>query len=102
MHEAKFFKCYLWIVFYMNLKIFFVAIFIFLTNGCGLYSVKDYGSFDKGEGTICVNMEPAQQILCEEDEQRLQIGLGADEDCNHPYEYERKRCKNEKEIQKKL
>ena len=34
-------------------------------------------------------MEPAQEVKCKEREKKLIISLGADNNCNHPYEYEK-------------
>ena len=70
-------------------------------NGCSIYSEEDYGEAEKYKiESSCVNMEPAQEVKCREREQTLIISLGADENCNHPYEYERNKCKNEKVKQK--
>jgi hypothetical protein len=88
----------------MNLKFTLIfSIFIFtLANGCSSYRVEDYG--DSGvskKESLCINMEPAQEIKCKEREQSLLIGLGADKNCNHPYEYEKNRCKSAQAKQKK-
>ena len=65
-------------------------------SACSAYSTEDYGAADsRAEKTTCINMEPAQEMKCREKEESLLIGLGADKNCNHPYEYERNRCKHE-------
>lgn len=82
--------------------IYFTVIFILL-SGCSAYSEQDYGEADIGQkDSLCVNMEPAQKAQCQENEEKLVISLGADKNCNHPYEYEKNRCKHEKLKQKKL
>jgi hypothetical protein len=43
----------------------------------------------------------AQEMICKERESSLLISLGADKNCNHPYEYEKNRCKSEQAKQKK-
>ena len=89
----------------MNFKvnvISLIAIFISL-NGCSSYSDEDYGEPGVGKKeSLCVNMEPAQEEKCKERERKLVVSLGADKNCNHPYEYEKNRCKHEQENQKKL
>lgn len=82
----------------MNLKIklIFSSLLIVLASGCTTYSTEDYAESDATKKkSLCVNMEPAQEMKCKEQEDSLYIGLGADENCNHPYEYERNRCKSE-------
>lgn len=82
--------------------IYLVVIFVLL-NGCTTYSEEDYGEPDiRKNESLCVNMEPAHELICKEREKKLVISLGADKNCNHPYEYEKNRCKNEKIKQKKL
>jgi hypothetical protein len=72
-------------------------------SGCSTYSEEDYGEAEANKReSSCVNMEPAQEAKCKEREQTLIISLGADENCNHPYEYERNKCKNAKVKKKKL
>ena len=72
-------------------------------NGCSTYSEEDLGEAETNKrDSLCVNMEPAQEAKCKEREQTLIISLGADKNCNHPYEYEKNKCKNEKVKQKKL
>jgi hypothetical protein len=46
-------------------------------------------------------MDPTQEMKCKEREKSLLIGFGADKNCNHPYEYEKNRCKREQAKQKK-
>jgi len=46
-------------------------------------------------------MDPAQEMKCKEREEALLIGLGADKNCNHPYDYEKNRCKSEQERDQK-
>ena len=83
-------------------KLIFSSVTLMLVNGCSTYSVEDYGSADASQKkSTCVNMEPAQEMKCKEREESLLIGLGADNNCNHPYEYERNRCKGEQAKQKK-
>lgn len=82
----------------MNLKFRLILSTVILTlaNGCSTYSVEDYESSGASQKkSSCVNMEPAQEMKCKEREESLLIGLGADKICNHPYEYERNRCKSE-------
>lgn len=89
----------------MNLKfkLIFSAVIIILANGCSTYSIEDYGEPGiKKKEFSCVNMEPAQEMKCKEREESLLIGLGADENCNHPYEYERNRCKSEQAKKQKV
>jgi hypothetical protein len=82
----------------MNLKFTLIlsSMIIVLANACSSYSTEDYGEsgVNKKE-SLCVNMEPAQEMKCKEREKSLIIGLGADKNCNHPYEYEKNRCKSE-------
>ena len=88
----------------MNLKfkLIFSAVILILTNGCSTYSEEDYGDSDvSNKESICINMEPSQEMKCKERENSLQIGLGADKNCNHLYEYEKNRCKREQENQQK-
>ncbi|MCW8834051.1 MAG: hypothetical protein OQK09_16785 [Colwellia sp.] len=86
----------------LKLKLIFSAIALILTNGCTSYSAEDYGDPDVSKKeSSCINMEPAQEMKCKEREQSLLIGLGADKDCNHPYDYERNRCKSAQAKQKK-
>ncbi len=89
----------------MNLKfkLIFSSVILILANGCSTYSVEDYESSDASQKkSSCVNMEPAQEMKCKESEESLLIGLGADKNCNHPYEYERNRCKSEQAKLKKV
>ena len=82
----------------MNLqfKLIISALISILANGCSSYSTEDYGEAGVSrKAASCVNMEPAQEMKCKEREESLLIGLGADENCNHPYEYEKNRCKSE-------
>ena len=82
----------------MNLqfKLTLSTLIIILTNGCSSYGTEDYGEPGVSRKvSSCVNMEPAQEMKCKEREESLLIGLGADENCNHPYEYERNRCRSE-------
>lgn len=89
----------------MNFKVNvipFIIVFMSL-YGCSSYSDEDYGEAGVGEKeSLCVNMEPAQEEQCKERERKLVVSLGADKNCNHPYEYEKNRCKHEQENQKKL
>jgi len=88
----------------MNLKfkLIFSVVILILANGCSSYSEDDYeNSNAKNKISSCINMEPAQEMKCKEREESLLIGLGADKNCNHPYEYERNRCKNEQAKQNK-
>ena len=88
----------------MNSKfnILYLVIALVVMNGCSIYSEDDYGEAETNKiESSCINMEPAQEAKCKEREQTLIISLGADENCNHPYEYERNKCKNEKIKQKK-
>lgn len=81
----------------MNIKInlVFSTLMIFLGNGCSVYSADDYGEVgERQRESSCINMEPAQEMKCKENEKSLIIGLGADKNCNHPYEYEKNRCKS--------
>lgn len=74
-----------------------------LTIGCSTYSEDDYGQTgEKAQQTSCKNMEPAQEMKCREMEEKLVLGVGADENCNHPYEYVRNKCMKEKAKNKKL
>ncbi|WP_286266972.1 hypothetical protein [Thalassotalea atypica] len=86
----------------LKLKLILSAMMLVLTCGCSTYSTSDYGTTDviKKE-SLCVNMEPAQEMKCKEKEESLLIGLGADGNCNHPYEYEKNRCKSEQAKQRK-
>ena len=71
-------------------------------TACSSYSEDDYGKASTTEReSLCVNMEPAQEEKCKEREQNLVISIGADKNCNHPYEYERNRCRNDKAKQEK-
>jgi hypothetical protein len=82
----------------MNLqfKLIISALISILANGCSSYSTEDYGEAGVSrKAASCVNMEPAHEMKCKEREESLLIGLGADENCNHPYEYEKNRCKSE-------
>ena len=64
--------------------------------GCSAYSSDDYADSKAAKKeSLCVNMEPAQEMKCKEQEKQLQIGLGADKNCNHLYDYERNRCLSE-------
>jgi len=85
----------------LKLKLIFSTLVLILTSGCSSYSVEDYAdpNVSKKE-SLCVNMEPAQEMKCKERENSLLIGLGADKNCNHPYEYEKNRCKKEQAKQK--
>lgn len=88
----------------MNLKfeLIFSAVILILINGCSTYSEEDYGDADVSKKeSLCINMDPSQEMKCKESENSLQIGLGADKNCNHPYEYEKNRCKREQENQQK-
>jgi hypothetical protein len=88
----------------MNLKFSFIfsTMIIILANGCSVYSEEDYGgSADSNKTSSCINMEPAQEMKCKEEEESLIIGFGADKNCNHPYEYEKNRCKKEQVKQEK-
>jgi len=88
----------------MNLKfrLIFSAVILILTSGCSTYSAEDYGDPNVSKKkSLCINMEPAQEMKCKEGENGLLIGLGADKNCNHPYEYEKNRCKSEQVKQKK-
>jgi hypothetical protein len=70
--------------------------------GCSTYSKEDYGNpAVSNKESSCINMEPAQEMKCKEREKSLIIGLGADKNCNHPYEYEKNRCKSEQKKQQK-
>jgi len=86
----------------LKLKLIYSAVILILANGCSTYSVEDYGVPDVSKKeSLCINMEPAQEMKCKEREKSLLIGLGADKNCNHPYEYEKNRCKSEQAKQKK-
>lgn len=88
----------------MNLRLKFIltTVILIFTNGCSTYSADDYGDPDVSNNeSLCINMEPAQEIKCKERENSLLIGLGADKNCNHPYEYEKNRCKRVQSRQKK-
>jgi len=89
----------------MKLKfnvIYLATTFVFL-SGCSTYNKEDFGEVDvRKRESSCVNMDPAQEAKCKEREQTLVLSLGADKNCNHPYEYERNKCKNAKAKQKKL
>lgn len=86
----------------LNLKLIFSVVILILTTGCSTYSTEDYGDPEvSNKESLCKNMEPAQEMKCKERENSLLIGLGADKNCNHPYEYEKNRCKNEQAKQKK-
>lgn len=86
----------------LKLKLIFSTVIIILINGCSTYSTEDYGDPDVGKKeSLCINMEPAQEMKCKETENNLLIELGADENCNHSYEYEKNRCKSEQAKQKK-
>ena len=81
----------------------YLLVSLILLTGCSSYSEKDYGDANSGEKeSLCVNMEPAQELLCKEKEDSLIISLGADKNCNHPYEYEKNKCKNAQIKQQKL
>jgi hypothetical protein len=84
------------------LKLILSPVILALASGCSTYSTEDYGDADVSKKeSLCLNMEPAQEMKCKEREESLLIGLGADKNCNHPYEYERNRCKSEQAKQKK-
>jgi len=87
----------------MNLKLkFILPTVLMMVTGCSTYSEKDYADPNLNENkSLCINMEPSQEIKCKERENSLQIGLGADKNCNHPYEYEKNRCKREQAEQNK-
>jgi len=90
----------------MNLKfkLIFSTMVLILANGCSTYSKEDYGNpAVSNKESSCINMEPAQEMKCKEREKSLIIGLGADKNCNHPYEYEyeKNRCKSEQKKQQK-
>ena len=89
---------------YMNLKLKlkFIAVILILTSGCSTYSAEDYGDLNASKKeSLCINMDTAQEMKCKERENSLLIGFGADKNCNHPYEYEKNRCKSEQAKQKK-
>jgi len=82
----------------MNLKLKLIcsSVIFLLANGCSTYSEENYGNSDVSKkDSLCINMDPAQKMKCKEREESLLIGLGADKNCNHPYEYEKNRCKSE-------
>jgi hypothetical protein len=86
----------------LRLKLILTTVLLILTNGCSIYSTEDYGDPDDSKNeSLCINMEPAQEMKCKEKENSLLIGLGADKNCSHPYEYERNRCKSDQAKQKK-
>ena len=86
----------------LQLKLILTAVIIILINGCSTYSTEDYGDPEVSKNeSLCTNMEPAQEMKCKERENSLLIGLGADKNCNHPYEYEKNRCKGEQAKTKK-
>ena len=86
----------------LKLKLILSVVILILINGCSTYSADDYGDPDVSmKESLCINMEPAQEMKCKEREKSLLIGLGADKNCNHPYEYEKNRCKSEQAKQKK-
>lgn len=71
------------------------ALVLMLANGCSSYSQDDYGTAEESKReSKCINMDPAQEMKCKEREHSLMISLGADENCNHPHEYEKNRCKS--------
>ena len=80
----------------VQFKLILSALIIMLANGCSTYTTEDYGeSGVSSKASSCVNMTPAQEMKCKEREESLVIGLGANENCNHPYEYEKNRCRSE-------
>ncbi|MEP4891526.1 MAG: hypothetical protein ABJV04_15990 [Aliiglaciecola sp.] len=82
----------------MNLqfKLILSTLTIILVSGCISYGTEDYGEYGlKRKASLCVNMNPAQEKKCKDREYKLSIGLGADENCHHSYEYEKNRCKIE-------
>lgn len=87
---------------HLKLKLMSSLAVIFLASACSSYSTEDYAEPGASQKvTSCINMEPAQQMICEEREKSLLIGLGADKNCNHPYEYEKNRCKSQQAKQQK-
>ncbi|WP_158967281.1 hypothetical protein [Paraglaciecola sp. L3A3] len=85
----------------MKLKIIFTAVMFIILHGCSTYSSEDYGDPNVAKKeSLCINIEPNQYLECKEREQTL-ILSGADKNCNHPYEYEKNRCKREQATQKK-
>jgi len=85
----------------LKLRLVFSVAAVLLTNACSTYSTEDYGDADvEAKASLCTNMESAQEMLCKQRQKSLQLGLGADKNCNHPYEYERNRCKGEQAKQK--
>lgn len=88
---------------FKKIKIICLVTFIVFLSGCSSYSVDDYGEADNQTNeTSCINMEPAQEAKCKERENELIISIGADANCNHPYEYERNRCMKEKAKKQRL
>ena len=86
----------------LKFKLILSTVILILANGCSTYSADDYGNPNvSNKESLCINMDPAQEMKCKEREESLLIGLGADKNCNHPYEYERNRCKREQSKQKK-
>lgn len=88
----------------MNLKVNLITLTttLLVVTGCSTYSPEDYGDPNvNNKGSSCTNMEPAQEMKCKEREDSLLIGLGADKNCNHPYEYEKNRCKAQQAKQQK-
>jgi hypothetical protein len=85
----------------VTVKVIVSVAMLALANGCSSYSTEDYGDpMATRSDSLCANMEPAQELKCKEREESLIIGLGADKNCNHPYEYEKNRCNSEKAKQK--
>lgn len=88
---------------HLKFKLISSLAIIFLASACSSYSTEDYAEPGASQKiTSCINMEPAQQMICEEKEKSLIIGLGADKNCNHPYQYEKNRCKSQQAKQQKL
>jgi len=80
----------------LKFKLTFSALAFVLVNGCSSYGPDDYAvPYATNKKSSCINTEPAQEMKCKEKEESLLIGLGADKNCNHPYEYEMNRCRKE-------
>jgi len=79
----------------------YLVIIIVLLSGCSAYQEDDYGEPETNlhgnkKESVCVNMESDQEAKCRENEEKLVISLGADENCSHPFQYQKKHCINEK------
>ncbi|NMP33463.1 hypothetical protein HII17_18100 [Thalassotalea sp. M1531] len=86
----------------LKVKLILATVILTLLSSCSAYQPEDYAkSGVSNKKSACVNMEPAQELKCKEREQQLLISFGADKNCNHPYDYEKNRCKNARSKQQK-